>query len=70
MQELTEQEIAKFASRKDVKRIAVYNFLSTLGNAGSEFGELTNMRMDAQSYKWNAATQKAISDGIRLAYGR
>ena len=27
-----------------------------------------NMRKDAESYGWNGITQKAISDGIRLAY--
>jgi hypothetical protein len=68
MKELTHDEIEKYASRKGVKKIAVRNFLGTLGGAGSAAGELANMRSDAASYKWNAATVAAITAGIKKAY--
>jgi hypothetical protein len=60
---LTREDIDKLASKKGVKTIAVQNFLSTLGSLSysDAFG---NLEMDARMYKWNAATFKAISDGI------
>ena len=63
---LSNQEIEKLASRKNVKRIAVENFLfSMAGLSRSEaYG---NLQLDARSYKWNSATQKAIRDGINKA---
>jgi hypothetical protein len=66
--ELTEAEIKKYASRKNVRAIAVENFLGSLGQAGSMSGELANMRSDAISYKWNAPTVNAITAGIKKAY--
>jgi hypothetical protein len=66
--ELTSEEIEKYASRKGVRRIAVENFLGTLGFAGSMQGELINMRNDARVYGWTAATQAAITAGIKKAY--
>lgn len=68
MKKLTQAEIEKLANRQGVRRIAVENFLSTLGGAGSEWGELCNLYADAQSYRWNAATIYAIERGIKLAY--
>ena len=65
MRNLTSEEIEKFASRKGVKRIAVVNFLSTMGD--NDFYARGNLSMDAGLYKWNAATYKAISAGITLA---
>lgn len=66
MRKLTIEEIQKFSGRKGVTTIAVENFLGTMGesDAREAFG---NLRNDARSYKWNAATQKAISDGILMA---
>jgi hypothetical protein len=66
MRRLTEEEIAKLATRKGVKENAVRNFLSTLGSlTPMEAG--MNVSQDARDYKWNAATVKAIRDGINLA---
>jgi hypothetical protein len=65
---LSSEQIAKYASRKDVRKIAVENFLSTLGNAGSMGGELANLYADTQVYKWKSATVRAIEAGIRRAY--
>jgi len=65
MRKLTIEEIEKLSARKGVKAIVVKNFLSTMGsNASDAYG---NLSQDARSYKWNAATQKAIRDGIVLA---
>jgi hypothetical protein len=68
MRQLTSEEIAKYASRKGVRKIAVENFLMSLGNAGSLGNELANLYMDTQLYKWKSATVRAIEAGIRKAY--
>lgn len=68
MKELSDTEIESLANRKGVKKIAVENFLGSLGNAGGIQAELANLRSDAQSYKWNSATVKAIEAGIKKAY--
>ena len=65
MRRLTSEEIEKFASRKGVKKIAVENFLATMGSNPMEAH--MNMGADAKSYGWNAATQNAIRAGIELA---
>jgi hypothetical protein len=65
---LTAQQIETLAARKGVRRIAVMNFLGSLGYAGSKSGELRNMYDDARSYKWNSATQNAIARGIELYF--
>lgn len=59
------KEIEKLASRKGVKKIAVENFLMTVDNNPSEYAAIQNMYMDAGLYRWNAATQKAIKEGIK-----
>jgi len=69
MRELTMVEIDKLASRAKVKKIAVENFLITLTSNPDTSCALANLNMDARLYKWNAATQKAIRDGIKLASG-
>jgi len=68
MKQLTNDEIAKYAERPGVRKIAVENFLSTLGQAGNMRNEFLNMRADAKVYRWNDATLGAIEDGIRQAY--
>lgn len=65
MRELTIEEIQKFASRKGCKAVAVTNFLGTMGT--DPMAARINASEDARSYRWNAATQKAIRDGINLA---
>ena len=67
MSKLTAEQIEKLSKRKGVKAIAVTNFLGSLGDMSSS-DAWNNLRADAKSYKWNAATQKAISDGIILAF--
>lgn len=64
MSNLTKEEIEKFASRKDVRRIAVENFLMSMSDEA--FANYLNLDMDARLYKWNIATVKAIKDGIAL----
>ncbi len=67
MRELTAAEIEKFASAKGVKRTSVENFLSTLDTSIGVMGNTMNAHMDAQMYKWNSATIRAIEAGIRAA---
>lgn len=64
---LTPERIAKLAARKNVKAIAVENFLSTLGTM--TYGEaMGNLRADQKSYRWTAATFNAIVKGIEENY--
>jgi hypothetical protein len=67
---LTSAEIERFASRQDVRRIAVENFLGSLPPDVPKYGTLLNLRMDARLYRWSPATVSAIMAGIDLAYGR
>lgn len=67
MRNLTDTEIAKFAARKGVRKIAVENFLGTLDLSIGARGNLRNMWQDARDYSWNSATQAAITAGIKLA---
>ena len=65
MRSLTAEEIKRLASRKGVKRIAVENFLSTMGDNAAIASY--NLALDARMYKWNIQTIRAIEDGIKLA---
>ena len=67
MRKLSSEEIERFASRSGVRRIAVENFLMSMGS--DELSALGNLELDRQLYHWNAATVKAIGAGIRLASG-
>lgn len=69
MNRLTAEKVQELANKKGVRRVAVENFLGTLGKEGELYATL-NMRQDARDYKWNAATQAAISQGIKLYYGK
>jgi hypothetical protein len=65
MRQLSATEIERFASRDGVRRTAVDNFLGTMGTDAIAAG--MNLSQDARDYRWNAATMKAIRDGIALA---
>jgi len=65
MRALTEEEIERFASRKGVKRIAVENFLMSMGE--SSMNATGNLYRDAGLYGWNHFTVQAINEGIQLA---
>ena len=67
---LNVEKIEKLASGKSVKRIAVENFLGSLTTEGesAEWNAYMNLDMDAELYKWNAATKKAIRNGIRKTF--
>lgn len=67
MRRLEKEEIEKLAERIGVKKIAVENFLMSMTNNESEKLARGNLFLDAQMYKWNGKTIKAISDGIKLA---
>ena len=68
MRELTGKEIEKLAMRKGVKKIVVENFLMTVTNNANERDAWLNLEMDAQLYKWNVKTVRAIGEGIQLAF--
>lgn len=65
MRRLTPKEISKLASRHLVKKIAVENFLSSMGTNHDH--AVANMVADARSYRWNKQTINAIASGIALA---
>jgi len=61
---LTFDRIRELAVGEGVRKIAVENFLGTL--AGSTEDEaLSNLVLDAKSYRWNAVTVRTIQAGIR-----
>jgi hypothetical protein len=62
---LTKEQIDALASGKGVKRIAVENFLGSLG-CSDKMGASMNLHADAKCYGWNAATVNAIRRGISL----
>jgi len=64
---ITDGQIEKLTSRKGVRKIAVENFLSTLGDM-TEWEARANMQMDAGMYRWNAPTVRALESGIKTAY--
>jgi len=68
MRRLTVVEVNKLSSRHMVKKIAVENFLSTMGtNYDHAMG---NLAMDARLYRWNKQTIRAIEAGIYKACDR
>jgi len=67
MRKLTIEEIEKLASRRNVKRIAVENFLATVTNNTNAFFARLNLGRDAAIYDWNHETVAAIESGIRMA---
>jgi len=65
MRKLTTKEIEKLASREGVKRMAVENFLMSMGDNPMEaYG---NLSLDTGLYGWNSKTANAIRTGINLA---
>lgn len=65
---LTSAEIAELASKKGVKKIAVENFLSTMGDNLEQ--AMDNLFLDLSLYKWSHQTFKAIYQGIKLAHNK
>jgi len=63
--ESREDIISKLAGRKNVKKIAVENFLISLHGLNKDEA-IANLEYDAKLYKWNSDTVKAIRDGIKL----
>ena len=61
-------EIEALASKPDVRRIAVENFLSGVPGGLRQWENEANMRADAASYRWKPVTVRAIQAGIKLAY--
>jgi len=60
----TKERIEELASRPNVKKIPVFNFLGTLPSDTTIADDLMNLDMDAKLYGWNVETVKAIRDGI------
>ena len=60
------EKITELAARKNVKKIAVENFLASVDGQPYD-NAMGNLEIDAQAYGWNAATQKAIRDGIEYS---
>ena len=66
---LTSEEIERFASRENVKRVPVENFLMTVSNNPNRDTALANLDMDARLYHWSRDTVMAITAGILLSGG-
>ena len=68
MRKLTNVEINKLANRKNVKAVAVENFLMSMPDTVTISEQKANAHMDASLYNWNNVTLNAILKGIDLAY--
>lgn len=67
MRKLTAKEIEDLANIPKVKKVAVENFLMSMGE---DFDTaIGNLDIDAKSYKWNIDTVQAILTGIWTASG-
>jgi len=65
VRKLSIEEIEVFSGRTGVRRIAVENFLMSMGtNDGDALG---NLELDTRLYKWDKKTWQAIFDGILQA---
>lgn len=64
MPKLTDARIEALSNKRGAKKIAVQNFLWTVGNNECREYAYANLEQDARLYKWNAATQAAIRTGI------
>ncbi|RLC34072.1 MAG: hypothetical protein DRZ76_03375 [Candidatus Nealsonbacteria bacterium] len=67
MKQLTLEEIKTFATRRNVRKIAVENFLLSLHNNETTRTAYQNLMRDAKMYRWNKETIKAIQEGIDLS---
>lgn len=65
---LTKETIQELAARPGVKKVAVENFLGTLGTM-TLGNALDNLASDAQAYGWSAETIAAIFEGIHDHFG-
>ncbi len=65
MRRMTSNEIEKFANRPGVRKIAVENFLMSMGD--NIYNAIGNVYLDAKSYEWNKETIRAILEGIWFA---
>jgi len=65
MVKLSIKQIRRFARGRDVKRIAVENFLMSMGT--DEIIARRNLALDVELYKWNSVTFNVILQGINLA---
>lgn len=65
---LTGERIEELARQPKVRRVAVENFLSSLGGLSFQ-GAKANLEMDAASYRWNEETYGAIWTGILEHFG-
>jgi hypothetical protein len=63
---LSAERIQELASREGVKKVAVENFLGTMDYLTCDEA-LANLELDTKSYRWNAATGRAIQQGIMEA---
>ena len=67
---LTPETIQELANRPDVKKTAVENFLGTLeaGRSMTLQDTLHNLVDDANAYRWNDETIRAILEGVRMYF--
>lgn len=60
---LNVDQITELSSREGVTRVAVENFLASLGDLSYQEA-VGNCEMDKRSYGWNHETSGAIREGI------
>lgn len=65
MRKLSAEEIGKITAHPGVRKVAVENFLGTMGDDSDV--AYANLELDAKLYRWSAETENAILIGIDLA---
>ena len=69
MRELTYKEIEELANRPGAKKIAVENFLGSMGTDLTITEIIGNVAIDAKLYNWSQETISAIMEGVWMAAG-
>ena len=59
----TYNEVQKYLTAPKVRKVAVENFLTSIGGLTRQEA-LLNLEMDARLYNWNTPTKTAIIRGI------
>ena len=61
---LTSNRIQELSNQNGVRKVAVENFLYSVGANPNKYCALLNLESDAISYSWNEETENAIRQGI------
>jgi hypothetical protein len=64
---VTLNRIQELANQEGVRKVAIENFLGTLGDM-TENEAMANLVQDAKVFRWNTLTIRVIQQGIRESF--